>query len=84
MDSDWTDRRLRHAVKLGAEIVREDGSTKPTSVSDLSLDGCKVAGWFRIGDELTIRAERIGTMRGQVRWATSGLAGIRFIPSTER
>jgi hypothetical protein len=39
-------------------------------------------GWYRIGDVLELTIPRIGRVRGQVRWALGGNAGIRFLPST--
>jgi hypothetical protein len=80
MNSDnWPDRRQRHKVQLEAELIQGDGSTSMTIVSDLSLEGCRVAGWFRIGDTVRLRIPRIGEVRGQVRWAMGGRAGVRFI-----
>jgi hypothetical protein len=84
MDSEeHAERRQRHRVQLEAELVRLDGSTTRTIVSDLSLDGCRVAGWFLIGDSVTLRLPQIGNVRGQVRWALNGRAGVRFLPSAE-
>ena len=75
----WPDRRQRHRVQLEAEVVQTDGSTSKTIVSDLSLDGCRVIGWFRIGDVVHLKIPRIGDVRGHVRWAINGQAGLRFI-----
>lgn len=80
---EWPERRRRHPVQLEAEIMQADGRSAPTIVSDLSLDGCRVAGWFRIGEAVTLRIPRIGVVNGQVRWAVSGRAGIRFIANVE-
>jgi hypothetical protein len=75
----WPDRRQRHRVQLEAELIHTDGSTSRTIVSDLSLDGCRVVGWFRIGETVHLKIPRIGDVRGQVRWAMNGRAGLRFI-----
>jgi hypothetical protein len=84
MDSnEHAERRHRHRVQLEAELIQPDGSTTRTIVSDLSLDGCRVAGWFLIGDSVTLRLPQIGTVRGQVRWALNGRAGVRFVPAVE-
>ncbi len=77
--NDWPERRQRHKVQLDAEVVRTDGSTVATIVSELSTEGCRVVGWFRIGDPVTLRIPRIGEVRGQIRWAMNGLAGVRFV-----
>lgn len=74
----WPERRQRHRVQLEAEIVHADGSTVATIVSDLSLEGCRVTGYYQIGDMLQLHIPRIGRIRGQVRWAMNGRAGIRF------
>lgn len=79
--SDLPERRQRHRVQLEADVVQPDGSTTQTIVSDLSLDGCRVAGWFRIGDMVQLRIPKIGLVRGQVRWAINGRAGLRFLPT---
>ena len=80
MNSDkWPDRRQRHRVQLEVELIQIDGSITRTIVSDLSLDGCRIAGWFRIGDTVHLKIPRIGEVRGQVRWAMNGRAGLRFI-----
>lgn len=63
--------------------MHADGSTTRTIVSDLSLDGCRVVGWFRIGDAVRLKIPRIGEVRGQVRWAMNGQAGVRFVPNVE-
>ncbi len=75
----WPDRRQRHRVQLEADLIQADGATSQTIVSDLSLDGCRIAGWFRIGDDVRLRIPRIGEVRGKVRWAMNGRAGVRFV-----
>jgi hypothetical protein len=77
--SDHSERRQRHRVQLEADLIHPDGSTTQTIVSDLSLEGCRVAGWFLIGDTVTLRIPKIGDVRGQVRWALNGRAGLRFL-----
>lgn len=80
MDSkNWPDRRQRHRVQLEADLIQTDGTTSQTIVSDLSLEGCRVMGWFRIGDDVHLRLPRIGEVRGKVRWAMNGQAGLRFV-----
>jgi len=84
MDSnDWTDRRQRHKVQLEAALIMPDGSTTETIVSDLSLDGCKIVAWLRIGDVVRLRIPRIGEVQGQVRWAMNGRAGVRFLANVK-
>lgn len=81
--SDWPDRRPRHKVQLEAELVQANGTAMGTIVSDLSLEGCRILGWFQIGDQVRLRIPRIGIVTGQVRWAMNGRAGVRFIPNVE-
>ena len=76
---EWPERRQRHQVQLEAEMVQSDGSSIMTIVSDLSLDGCRVAGWYSIGEQVTLNLPRIGKVQGQVRWAVNGRAGVRFL-----
>jgi hypothetical protein len=82
--SDWADRRLRHKVQLEAEIIDGEGASRGTIVSDLSLDGCRIVGWFRIGELIDLQIPRIGRVQGQVRWAMNGQAGIRFRSLADR
>ena len=81
---DWPERRLRHAVELEAEVHYPDGHAKKAVISNLSLDGCRLQGWYRIGDVLELTIPKIGRVRGQVRWALGGSAGIRFLRDPER
>ena len=76
-------RRFRHEVELDAEVHYPDGHTSKARLTNLSLEGCRLAGWFRIGDRLEFTIPNIGRVRGQVRWAVGGHAGIRFIASSE-
>ena len=78
---EWPARRLRHDVELDADVHYPDGHSSKARVSNLSLDGCRLTGWFRIGDHLELTIPKIGRVRGQVRWAVGGHAGIRFIRS---
>ncbi|NJC05289.1 hypothetical protein GGQ97_001082 [Sphingomonas kaistensis] len=75
---EWPARRLRHEVELDADVHYPDGHCSKAKVSNLSLDGCRLSGWFRIGDYLELTIPRIGRVRGQVRWAVGGQAGVRF------
>jgi hypothetical protein len=82
-NKNWPDRRQRHRVQLEAELLQGDGTISKTIVSDLSLEGCRLVGWFRIGDAVTLRLSRIGVVRGTVRWAMNGQAGVRFLSNVE-
>jgi hypothetical protein len=77
-EEDWPERRHRHDVELPADVHYPDGHTSKAKVSNLSLDGCRLTGWFRIGDYLELTIPKIGRVRGQVRWAVGGHAGVRF------
>ena len=78
MNTDHADRRLRHAVQLKALVSRSDGGTCTSAVTDLSLDGCCIAGDFAIGERVELTVEPIGLLTGQIRWAFAGKAGVRF------
>ena len=49
---DWPGRRLRHEVELVAEVHYPDGHRAEALISNLSLEGCRMQGWYRIGDVL--------------------------------
>lgn len=72
------ERRLRHAVQLDASVTRNSGESRATLVTDLSLDGCCITGLFTIGERVEIKVRPIGTLKGQIRWAFGGKAGVRF------
>ena len=78
-EEDWPDRRHRHDVDLTVDVHYPDGHSRKAAVTNLSLDGCRVHGWFRIGNLLDFDLPRIGRIRGQVRWAIGGEAGIQFL-----
>lgn len=77
-------RPNRNAVDIDAVLTRANGGTQGVSVDDLSLDGCRVSGNYRIGDEVKLKLPRIGELRAQVRWSLLGRAGLRFIRSAGR
>lgn len=81
--SNWPERGRRHNVQLEAAVVQADGSTITTIVNDLSLQGCRVAGWYGIGDRLALDLPGIGRVEGRVRWSVNGRAGIRFDSADE-
>lgn len=83
MTNDHLERRLRHAVQLDASVTRSGGESCATVVTDLSLDGCCITGFFTIGELLELKVKPIGQLRGQVRWAFAGKAGVRFAKREE-
>ena len=74
----WLSRERRHAVELDATVDR-DGAEQDSRVSDLSLDGCSLSGFFRIGEHLKVRIDGVGEFEAQIRWAFAGKAGARFL-----
>ncbi len=82
MTNDHPDRRLRHAVQLEAQVRRGDGQVCASVVTDLSLDGCCLTGDYSIGETVELEVKPIGRLKGQIRWAFVGLAGVRFIRDT--
>ena len=74
-----TARRLRHPVELHASIKRSCGVTSSEIVSDFSLDGCCVSGFFRVGEQVEISIRSIGLFRAEVCWTRLGKAGARFV-----
>jgi hypothetical protein len=75
---DWAGRRHRHDVDLEVQVRYGGGHVSRALINNLSLDGCRIIGWFRIGEQLNLSIPGIGLVHGQVRWAIGGEAGIRF------
>ena len=72
-------RPLRHPVQLDASVRRDGEAATPCKVSDFSLDGCGISGFFRVGEQLEITIRTIGTFRAEVRWTRLSKAGARFV-----
>ena len=83
MTTDHLDRQLRHTVQLEATVNGSDGSRRATCVTDLSLDGCCISGFYAIGEYVELKIRPIGNFRAQVRWAVAGKAGLRFTRKRE-
>jgi Flp pilus assembly pilin Flp len=78
----WPERRQRHAVRLQASVTTSGGRSLLSDVTDLSLDGCRLTGQFKIGELLQLKIPRIGTHTAEVRWTYLGRSGVRFIRSS--
>jgi hypothetical protein len=76
--NDWPERLPRQRVRLVARVEREHGPAQEAELTDLSLEGCCLTGWFLIGERVTVDFPPVGKLRGQVRWAVLGRAGVRF------
>jgi len=72
------ERLRRHPVELEASVKRGGGEPCSSIVRDLSLDGCCLSGFFRIGELVEIRIHPLGIFQAQIRWAMLGRAGARF------
>ena len=83
MKNGWPERQRRHAVDLDAKVVESCGSATHTKIVDLSLDGCKLAGEFRIGDRIEVTMQRVGMLIAIVRWSLQNHSGARFVRSGE-
>ena len=79
----FQERGLRHSVRLDASVTRSSGDEEPAVVTDLSLDGCCLIGQFRIGERLTVKIPKVGSLTAEVRWAFMGRAGARFVTQTK-
>ena len=80
----FRERGLRHSVRLDASVTRGDGTEIPAVVTDLSLDGCCLIGAFKIGERVTVKIPKVGSLAAEVRWAFMGRAGARFLTETKR
>ncbi len=78
------DRRVRHAVELDASVTRSSGTIVACKLSDFSLDGCRLTGFFNIGERVEVRVRPIGVLPADIRWAGMGRAGARFLPGASR
>lgn len=77
----WIARDDRTPTLFEGSALREDGTTVPVTMSDVSRDGCRLdfeGETLRIGEWVNLEAEGHGAMRGQVRWSLLGSAGVRF------
>lgn len=78
------ERGLRHSVRLDASVTRGNGAETTAIVTDLSLDGCCLIGRFQIGEQVTVKIPKVGSLAAEVRWAFMGRAGARFVSETRR
>lgn len=79
----WVKRNDRRDIDLAAVVVRDDGTSLPVRVRNLSFEGCQLdAGTIlRIGERMILTLPRMGEIKTQIRWATpEGMAGARFLP----
>ncbi|WP_344705855.1 PilZ domain-containing protein [Sphingomonas swuensis] len=74
----WSERNPRQPVELVAEVVHADGRVSSAIVTNLSDEGCGVAGVFLIGERVTLILPDAGPIEGQVRWAFNGEGGVLF------
>ncbi len=78
----WVNRNERRDIDITAVVVRDDGTSLPVRVRNLSYEGCQIdAGtMLRIGEKVTLTLPRMGEIKTQIRWAAAdGTAGVRFI-----
>ena len=74
-------RRHRHNVRLDASVTRSGGFVLETVVTDLSLEGCCLAGYFQPSEIIDLAIRKIGKFRAQIQWVQFGRAGARFLNS---
>ena len=74
-------RRLRHNVRLDASVTRSGGFVLEAVVTDLSLEGCCLSGYFQPREIIDLGIRRIGKFRAQIQWVKFGRAGARFLNS---
>ncbi len=82
---EWPIRKDRHPVVVNAVVHRMDGSTASVTLTDLSLEGCRIdtPNDLRIGERLQIAIPRMGSIKAQVRWALPDSAGARFLVESD-
>lgn len=81
----WARRKDRHPVEIDAVVQRTDGRKQPVRLSNFSDEGCRIDAEadFHIGERLQIAIPRMGHIKAQVRWATTGSAGARFLAESD-
>jgi len=77
------ERRVRHAVQLKASVTRSSGAVVLCKLSDFSLDGCCLSGFFNIGERVEVSVRQIGVLPAEIRWTGMGRAGARFLSRSE-
>ena len=75
---------MRHAVELEAIVTRSNGEAVACTVSDFSLDGCCLTGFFEVGERVEVKVRPIGVQPAEIRWAANGRAGARFLGGSSR
>jgi hypothetical protein len=81
-DVDWTAaRELRRKAYLDAVSCRSDGTSCSVIVTDISRDGCqfRTEMQFDIGELLELKHELLGSLSVEVRWASAGRVGLKFV-----
>src|SRR4249919_3356794 len=71
--------RPRHTVQLDASVTRSGGFVLETIITDLSLEGCCLQGFFQPREIIQLAIRSIGKFRAQVQWVKYGRAGARFL-----
>ena len=74
-------RGCRHAVTFDATVIRGDHRLG-SRISDLSLDGCCLSGYFTVGEFVRLHIRGLGHFAAQIRWVKLGRAGVRFVSET--
>jgi len=77
----WTARDDRMPTYVEARVTRADGSVVAVSMSDISREGCRLdyeGVTLNIGEWIELESDGECAVRGQVRWALGGAAGVRF------
>jgi hypothetical protein len=78
-------RKDRHPVEIDAVLHRTDGSKSPVRLTNFSDQGCRIESddQLRVGERLAIAIPRMGQVKAQVRWSTTGSAGARFVAESD-
>ena len=81
----WVGRKDREPVEIDAVVRRDDGTSAPVKLSNVSDEGCRIEAEddFRIGEKLNIDIPRFGELPAQVRWALPGSAGAKFLTESD-
>ena len=77
----WISRADRDLVSLDGQARLADGREVEVSVTDLSIEGCRIRSdeTLRIGESITLNVAPLAGVEATVRWELCGTAGVRFV-----
>jgi hypothetical protein len=77
----WIPRNEQVEIEIDAVIHRCDDSKVAVRLVNMSFDGCEINGvdLFEIGERVRIEIDGQGYIEAEMRWASAGRSGARFL-----